>query len=276
MLCPSKALHVLQLAYASYAGRTSTPNLQRQTVKNAAERGRSPSALDTLIGTVSLDENQSSTQTHRWLAKPHKLTHPFPQDFGTNKRDGTLGGIRNPIAARKHLHSNTPSTARQTNASLSIPRLDSDGSHSSGSHSATSLFWTRSTKRAQKAAPAPKREDGHYIGTFSLSRYIRAMLFVPIVTVLSFCIIAAVASRLNNSRWSRSQHWGWLAYSWNAFVMCCILLIWCSKVRKPHMALEVVSFSYWPLILIGENASYYAARGELLTLTSIQRSQQTR
>ena len=49
------------------------------------------------------------------------------------------------------------------------------------------------------------------------------MLFMPIVVVLTFCIVAAIATKANVSSWSRSQHFGLLAYSWNAFIMSCMV-----------------------------------------------------
>jgi len=174
---------------------------------------------------------------------PSALDSMLGTNFGTSEAASMI--TKNPIAARKH----NLRTSSTTHAALS-------STNSSISLGSSSTSWTKSSEKIRQAVPAPKRSDGHYAGTYSLSRYIRAVIFFPIVVVLTFYIVAAVSTHADNDSWSRSEHWGWLAYSWNAFVICCMLLIWVTKVRKPQMILESLSFSYWPLMMAANEVTY--------------------
>ncbi|GMH70998.1 hypothetical protein TL16_g05542 [Triparma laevis f. inornata] len=79
----------------------------------------------------------------------------------------------------------------------------------------------------------------------SISRYIRAVLFIPIF-VLSALWLAMVFSGDHDL----DENYGWLAYQWNGFAISSTIVIWTSKVRKPYMVLEILTFLYWPLMVI--------------------------
>ncbi|GMH98259.1 hypothetical protein TrST_g971 [Triparma strigata] len=85
----------------------------------------------------------------------------------------------------------------------------------------------------------------HLTQVVSVSRYIRALLFIPVVVLsaLWLCMVFIGEHDVN-------QNFGWLAYQWNGYAISSTIVIWTSKVRKPYMLLETVTFCYWPLMLI--------------------------